>query len=299
MSAISIKDLRKSFDGVEAVKGISFDVPEGSYFAFLGVNGAGKSTTISILCSLLKRDSGEVEVFGRDPSDPDVRRDIGVVFQEAMMDGRMTVRENVSVRGAMYGLKGGELRESVESALELSDSLDFADHRYGSLSGGQRRRADIARALVHGPRLLILDEPTSGLDPKTRMHIGETLRSLNRDRGITVFLTTHYMEEASCADDVVVLDKGRVIARGTPSELKDRWCSDCMRIRPKDPAELKARLGSMGIGFEEDGPDLVVGLASTADAVPIINEVGGMIASFEVRMGTLDDAFIRMTEASE
>ena len=171
MLAIRVSDLRKSYGDHEAVKGISFTVEEGSFFAFLGPNGAGKSTSISILCSLLGEDSGEVEILGNDLSDPASRTNIGVVFQESIMDPRLTVRENITLRGAMYGLKGDELKSKVNRAMEKTDALSFSDSKYGSLSGGQRRRADIARALVHEPRILFLDEPTSGLDPQSRQSI--------------------------------------------------------------------------------------------------------------------------------
>ena len=222
MSAISVRDLRKSYGDVEAVKGISFDVPEGSFFAFLGPNGAGKSTTISIICSLLDYDSGEVRVFDTDVSDPSVKREIGVVFQDAMMDGRLTVRENLSVRGGMYGMTGDVLERAVDRAIRVSDSSEFADRPYGKLSGGQRRRADIARALVHGPRLLLLDEPTAGLDPQTRSRIWGTITELNRTEGLTVLLTTHDRKLAGSYADKIYEVKGRALVQASPQAILDQ-----------------------------------------------------------------------------
>ncbi len=295
MDAISVDGLRKSFGDIEAVKGISFSVPEGAFFAFLGPNGAGKSTTISIICSLLKADSGEVSIFGKDVSDPSVRSDMGVVFQDPMMDARLTVRENVRIRGAMYGLSGDALEDSVSSALSAADAAEFADRMYGKLSGGQRRRADIARALVHSPRLLLLDEPTSGLDPQTRARIWETVKDLNREHGMTVLLTTHYMEEASGADDIVVIDRGSIAAHGTPSALKDRYCRDRMTFEPTDMDAATEVLSSLGIGYAVGSGTVTVELGSTADAVPIVKALDYLIGSFEVRSGTLDDAFIAIT----
>ncbi len=295
MDAISVRGLRKSYGGLEAVKGISFDVPEGSFFAFLGPNGAGKSTTISIVCSLLDFDSGEVEVFGRPVSDPSVKAEMGVVFQDPMMDSRLTVRENLTLRGGLYGLSGDRLRDSVDRAIGVSDSAEFADRRYGTLSGGQRRRADIARALVHGPRLLLLDEPTSGLDPQTRRHIWETVTRLRDEEGMTVLLTTHYMEEAAGADDVVIINHGEIAARGSPATLRERYCSDRMVIVPVDMGASMAVLDSMGVGFTVRADTIEVPLARTVDAVPLIARLDGMMESLEVLTGTLDDAFIRIT----
>ena len=295
MDAITVKDLRKSFGDLEAVKGISFSVPEGTFFAFLGPNGAGKSTTISIICSLLEPDSGEASIFGRDVSDPAVRSDMGVVFQDPMMDGRLTVKENVRVRGAMYGLSGDALEDAVSSALSTADATEFADRMYGKLSGGQRRRADIARALVHSPKLLVLDEPTSGLDPQTRSRIWETVKELNRSRKMTVLLTTHYMEEASSADDIVIIDHGSIVAHGTPSALKDRFCRDRMTFEPTDMEKAKSVLDGMGLGYTVNHGMMAVELGSTADAVPVVKALDSLILSFEVRSGTLDDAFIAIT----
>ena len=295
MNAISVRDLRKSYGDVEAVKGISFDVPEGSFFAFLGPNGAGKSTTISIICSLLDYDSGEVRVFDTDVSDPSVKGEIGVVFQDAMMDGRLTVRENLSVRGGMYGMTGDVRESAVDRAILVSDSAEFADRPYGKLSGGQRRRADIARALVHSPRLLLLDEPTSGLDPQTRRRIWDTVNRLNREEGLTILLTTHYMEEAAGADDIVIVNHGEIAAHGTPAMLRERYCSDRMTVVPKDMDGVASVLSDAGIGFSVRADTVEIPLASTVDAAPVVAMLDGMIDSLEVRNGTLDDAFIRIT----
>lgn len=295
MSAISVRGLRKSYGDREAVKGIDFEVPEGSFFAFLGPNGAGKSTTISIICSLMEQNSGEVLLFGNDSSLPEVRRDIGVVFQDSMMDRMLTVRENVTLRGSMYGLTGDDLKDAVSSAISKADAMEFADQRYGQLSGGQRRRADIARALVHSPRILLLDEPTSGLDPQTRKTIWETITTLNRDSGMTIFLTTHYMEEASESDDVVIIDHGTIVAHGTPVQLREKYCSDNMVLVPLDMEKLCSALDSSGTPYTVVKDVVHMDIQNTMDALPIIESVKGLISSFEVRMGTLDDAFINIT----
>lgn len=298
MTAVTVRDLRRSFGGTEAVKGISFEVPEGSFFAFLGPNGAGKSTTISIICSLLDRDSGDVRVFGMDPANPQTRSLIGVVFQDQMLDPRLTVRENVRIRGAMYGLD--DLDTAVDEAVSEADAEEFADRPYGKLSGGQRRRADIARALVHRPRLLILDEPTAGLDPQTRRNIWETITDLNRRSGLTVFLTTHYMEEASVADDIVIVNKGEIIAHGTPATLKESFCSDSMVVQPRDMDSVRRVLDCSDITYRVENDTVVIPLASTLDSVPIIASLDGLMSSLEVRTGSLDDAFINITgEAME
>ena len=295
MSAISVRGLRKSYGDREAVKGIDFEVPEGSFFAFLGPNGAGKSTTISIICSLMEQDSGEVLLFGNDSSLPEVRRDIGVVFQDSMMDRMLTVRENVTLRGSMYGLTGDDLKDAVSSAISKADAMEFADQRYGQLSGGQRRRADIARALVHSPRILLLDEPTSGLDPQTRKTIWETITTLNRESGMTIFLTTHYMEEASESDDVVIIDHGTIVAHGTPVQLREKYCSDNMVLVPLDMEKLCSALDSSGTPYTVVKDVIHMDIQNTMDALPIIESVKDLISSFEVRMGTLDDAFINIT----
>lgn len=279
MNAVSVSCLRRSFGGLEAVKGVSFDVPEGSFFAFLGPNGAGKSTTISMICGLLEPDSGSAEVFGRPASDPSARRDVGVVFQEPMMDARLTVRENLALRGSLYGLSGAELDEGVAGALRAADATGFADRRYGELSGGMRRRADIARALVHRPRLLLLDEPTAGLDPRTRKAIWDSVLELDRGSGLTVLLTTHHMEEAAGADGVVVIDRGEVVARGTPASLKEAYGGDRMSFVPTDAAEAERALEAAGVAYTESKGTISVALESTLDAVPLIGLLDGLMES--------------------
>lgn len=293
MQAISVRGLVKSYGDVQAVKGISFDVPQGSFFAFLGPNGAGKSTTISSICSLLTPDSGTIEIMGKSISDPAVRSSLGIVFQDPALDKKLTVRENLAIKGSLYGLDN--LETAVDKAIAEADCVEFADQRYGTLSGGQRRRADIARALVHGPSILILDEPTSGLDPHTRKLLWDEIFKLNKEQGITVLLTTHYMEEAANADDVVIIDHGEIVAHGTPTELKEMFSSDRLTIIPKEADVVEKILSDAGIGFSADKSILTVPLTRTVDAIPVLELVKEHIASFEVRTGSLDDAFVSIT----
>lgn len=297
MAAVSVHGLRKSYGDLEAVKGISFDVKEGSFFAFLGPNGAGKSTTISIICSLLDYDSGTVEVFGKNPAE--ARTEIGVVFQDHMLDDKLTVRENVSLRGSMYGLKGQELKDAVDKVLALTDSNEFADRRYGTLSGGQKRRADIARALVHDPKMIVLDEPTAGLDPQSRTMLWRTVFNLNRETGLTVFLTTHYMEEASDADDIVIIDHGEIVAQGTSDELKEQYCTDYIRAIPKDQESFINKLSFENIRFTMDKGIFIIPVSDTIRSIGLLNKFRDDLESFEVRKGTLDEAFIKITGGAD
>ena len=295
MNSLSVKELRKSFGDTDAVKGISFDVPEGSFFAFLGPNGAGKSTTMSMICSLLKPDSGSIEIFGKPLSDKSVRSDIGVVFQDPMLDDVLTVRENLTLRASMYGIPDSEVGDCVDRALTAADATEFADRKYGKLSGGMRRRADIARALVHSPKLLLLDEPTAGLDPQTRKVMWDSIYRLNRENGMTVMLTTHYMEEAAEADDVVIINRGEIVAHGSPAVLKETYGKDSMTVLPKDMADTESVLKSNGVGYRISKDTVIIPLESTLDSVPIINMLEGMMESFEVVTGSMDNVFIAIT----
>ncbi|MBE6524271.1 MAG: ATP-binding cassette domain-containing protein [Thermoplasmata archaeon] len=294
--AIYVDSLCKSYGDFPAVKGISFDVEEGSFFAFLGPNGAGKSTTISMLCSLLPKNSGTITIFGKDPEE--ARAEIGMVFQDNKLDDRLTVRENLEVRGSLYGFGKEELASRVEIALEKSGSQEFADRQYSKLSGGQKRRAEIARAIIHDPKILLLDEPTAGLDPQTRKLIWNNIYDLKRG-GMTVFLTTHYMEEAADADDIVIISNGEIVAHGTPAVLKEKYSSDYIEILPKNAEYLKAELDREGLEYTVRSDVLRIPIDDTKKAIPIVNRFEDQIESFEVRTGTLDDAFINITGGIE
>ncbi len=225
MAAIEVRDLVKTYGQHQAVKGISFDVDEGEFFAFLGENGAGKSTTINILCTILQKTSGSVSILGHDiDAEADaIRRSIGIVFQNSVLDDRLTVAQNLYTRGSYYGLSRKETAARVEPFRGPFDLDDILGQDYGTLSGGQRRRVDIVRALLHQPRILFLDEPTTGLDPRSRRNLWDYLTKLRRSQNMTLFLTTHYMEEADGADHVVIMDKGSVIEDDTPANLKAKY----------------------------------------------------------------------------
>lgn len=210
---IEIKNLNKSFGEVKAVQDLSFCVKKGELFAFLGVNGAGKSTTISVLCGQLKKDGGSVEVCGvdADKSMDAVKRRLGVVFQNSVLDSALTVRDNLVSRAALYGITGMAFEKRLTELDSLLGLKELYKRTVGKLSGGQRRRIDIARALVHEPEILILDEPTTGLDPQTRKLLWDVISKMRKEKNMTVFLTTHYMEEAADADYVVILDSGKIV----------------------------------------------------------------------------------------
>ena len=290
---IEIQGLRKSFKEVKAVQDISFRVRHGEFFAFLGVNGAGKSTTISILCGQLSKDAGKVLIGGVDlDEDPDVaRRSFGVVFQSSVLDKPLTVRQNLESRAALYGIVGDLFEARLSELCDLLDLHDLLGRTVGKLSGGQRRRIDIARALIHRPRILILDEPTTGLDPQTRKLLWNVISSLRKSENMTVFLTTHYMEEAAEADYVVILDSGRIVANGTPHELKNEYAGDFLYLYGV-AAEAVAALGApysvVPGGFRIEVP-------TTAAAAELIRQSPDLFCDFEVTKGKMDDVFLAVT----
>lgn len=294
---ISVDNLVKSYGPVEAVRNISFKVEQGKLFAFLGPNGAGKSTTIDIISTLLKEDSGRVtikdNIVGID--DDKIRSLIGVVFQDSLLDDLLTVRENLLLRGSFYGLGKKELDKAIEKSAKACGVHEFLDRPYGKLSGGQRRRSDIARALINTPEILFLDEPTTGLDPQTRRNIWKTIKKMQVDSGMTVFLTTHYMEEAAEADYVIVIDNGEIAASGTPSQLKDKYTRDRLVMTARDIEELKVKIEKDGHKNTASADNIIVEIASTFDAIPIIDKYREDLISFEVLKGTMDDAFINIT----
>lgn len=293
MNAIEVSDLKKYFGDVKAVDGISFNVDAGQLFAFLGPNGAGKSTTIDILCSLLTPDHGDVKIFGHPIGSESeaIRSDIGIVFQNGTLDAKLTVKENLLFRGGLYGSEN--IDDRVKRAMDIVEISDLADRRYGKLSGGQKRRTDIARALVNTPKLLFLDEPTTGLDPQTRHNVWEVIQNL-KDEGMTIFLTTHYMEEAAGADYVVVIDNGRISAEGTPTDLKERFSSDTVRIVPHDLKGFMDILRADEISFTEKGGVITIPVDHTLESLPLIDRYRDHIANIQILNGTLDDAFVNI-----
>lgn len=290
---IEIQHLEKFFGDVHAVQDLSFSVREGELFAFLGVNGAGKSTTINILCGQLAKDGGSVAICGRDlDADPDaVKRSLGVVFQSSALDKDLSVRENLLSRAALYGIRGAEARRRIA---ELAERLEFADYLnrpLSKLSGGQRRRIDIARALLHRPGILILDEPTTGLDPQTRMVLWQFIAELRRTEGMTVFLTTHYMEEAADADYVVILDHGKISAEGTPLQLKNEWTGDFITLYGVSGDEAR----SLGAPCEPLRDAYRVAVPDTAAATALILAHPDVFRDYEITKGRMDDVFLAVT----
>lgn len=290
---IRIDHLCKSFGDVKAVDDISFRVGEGELFAFLGVNGAGKSTTINIICGQLSKDSGTVSIDGADiDTELDrVKRTLGVVFQGSVLDKELSVSDNLESRAALYGIHGAAFRRRLAELAGLLEFGDLLSRPIGKLSGGQRRRIDIARALLHEPKILILDEPTTGLDPQTRTTLWRVIGTLRRERGMTVFLTTHYMEEAADADYVVILDRGRIAAHGTPLELKNTYTGDFITVYGIGEDEVK----QLGAPYEPLRDAWRVTVPDTAAATEMIIKHPGLFRDFEITKGKMDDVFLAVT----
>lgn len=295
MDSICIHNLTKSYGDVQAVRGISFSVEQGSLFAFLGLNGAGKSTTIHILSSILAKDSGKVLIGGYDldTQSDQIRRIMGIVFQHSVLDQSLQVRENLRVRASLYGIHGKEFSSALDDVTQCLDLQDILNRPYGKLSGGQRRRVDIARALIARPKILILDEPTTGLDPQTRMTVWDRIEQLRRSRGMTVFLTTHYMEEANRADRVVILDSGKIVANDTPVGLKNKYATNEIRLylprtetntKLLQPYGAEYRDGQYRIAFRKGGQarDFLLAHPEWLD-------------DFEVVKGDMDTVFLQVT----
>lgn len=290
---IEIENLSKSFKDVKAVSDLSFSVNKGELFAFLGVNGAGKSTTISIICNQLKKDSGKIVIDGVDidKNSESINSKLGVVFQASVLDGFLTVYDNLKNRAALYGIYGKEFEKRLD---ELSDILNFKDllkRSVKKLSGGQRRKIDIARALFHHPKILILDEPTTGLDPQTRKNIWNVINKLRKEEQITVLLTTHYMEEAADADYVVIIDSGKKVASGTPLELKNKYTGDFITLyNVKEEDVIK-----LGFPYEVIRDAYRIAIPDTKTASNLIIEHQDIFNDFEITKGKMDDVFLQVT----
>ena len=290
---IEISHLYKSFKDVKAVSDLSFCVKKGELFAFLGVNGAGKSTTISIICNRLRKDSGSVIINGEDIDSHDfsIKKDLGVVFQNCVLDKALSVKDNLESRAALYGICGKEFEERLAQLDSLLDISPLLKRAVGKLSGGQRRRVDIARALLHSPKILILDEPTTGLDPQTRKTLWKVISDLREKDGLTVFLTTHYMEEAAEADYVVIIDSGKIVAEGTPLELKNQFTGDFITIYGSDEEKVK----SLELPYEKITDGYRIAVADTKKATELIVRYPQIFEDYEVVKGKMDDVFLTVT----
>lgn len=290
---IEVKNLNKSFGDVKAVRDLSFVVKEGELFAFLGENGAGKSTTINIICSQLSKDSGSVVIDGTDIDTNafESKVKLGVVFQKSVLDSSLSVYDNLRSRAALYGIFDEEFERKLNHLAEILNFGDLLTRRVGKLSGGQRRRIDIARALLHEPKILILDEPTTGLDPQTRKTLWNVISDLRKTKNLTVFLTTHYMEEAADADYVVIIDKGELTASGTPLELKNKYTEDYVTVYGITEEEAK----SLGESYEKIRDAYRFSVSSTKEAVSLIIKNPEIFSDFEVTKGKMDDVFLAVT----
>lgn len=290
---MEISHLHKAFGQVQAVQDLNFHVKKGELFAFLGVNGAGKSTTINIMCGELRKDSGSVQICGADlDREPDsIRRRLGVVFQNSVLDRDLSVRDNLRSRAALYGIRGRDFEKRLEELSQLLEFDDLLRRPLGKLSGGQRRRIDIARALLHGPEILILDEPTTGLDPQTRVNLWQVVERLRREAGLTVFLTTHYMEEAADADYVVIIDHGQIAAEGTPLALKNTYTGDFITLYGSSEAQVK----QLGASYETIRDAYRVFVPNTAAATELILKYPEIFRDYEITKGKMDDVFLAVT----
>lgn len=292
---IEIKNLHKSFNYVKAVNGISFKVKRGELFAFLGVNGAGKSTTINILTGILKKDSGECFIDGHNVNETmKILPNIGIVFQSSILDSKLNVYENLKYRAMLYSLSKSEFNESLNFFINRFELKDILKKPVGKLSGGQKRKIDIVRALIHHPKILILDEPTTGLDPKTRKIVWGLIEELRATNGLTVLLTTHYMEEATRANYVVIIDNGNIVTEGTPAYLKEKYASDYLKIY-KYSKDLQAFLLKSDLNYKINNGIIEIKLSSTNEAKEFILNHSTDIEDLEIIKGTMDDVFLNAT----
>ncbi len=292
-AVIEIKNLNKSFGEVCAVSDLSFEVRQGELFAFLGVNGAGKSTTINILCGGLSKDSGSISVDGLD-LDKDlhkIKSELGVVFQNSVIDSALSVYDNLQSRAALYGIFGDEFKARLDELADLLDFKDLLKRTVGKLSGGQRRRIDVARALFHRPKILILDEPTTGLDPQTRKKLWNVIATLRESENMTVLLTTHYMEEAAEADYVVIIDNGKMSAKGTPLELKNTYTGDYITIY----GACETEVAKLGLEYEAIRDAYRLSVANTKAATDLIVKNPELFTDYEITKGKMDDVFLAVT----
>lgn len=292
-TVIKIDNLYKSFKDIKAVNNLSLRVRRGELFAFLGVNGAGKSTTISLICGNLKIDSGTIQVCGEDVSSNSniIKNKIGIVFQDSVLDASLSVYDNLKYRASLYGINGCLFKKRYLELEKLFDLSEIKNKQIKKLSGGQKRRVDIARAIINKPEILILDEPTTGLDPGTRKKIWNIIRSLRKENNMTVFLTTHYMEEAASADYITILDRGKVIAEGTPHELKNKYAKDTIIIYNVKEDEIK----KLKLDYKKIRDAYKIEIDGTEKATELIIKNKSLFKDYEVIKGNMDDVFLAAT----
>jgi ABC-2 type transport system ATP-binding protein len=296
-NSIEVKNFTKKFGDFVAVDDISFEVQQGSIFAFLGPNGAGKSTTINTLCTIQDKTSGELKINGYDVSrqKDKVRNDIGIVFQESTMDEKLTIKENIKLHCDFYNVPKNEVAERINFVLQLVDLESRKNSPVESLSGGMKRRAEIARGLVHFPKILFLDEPTTGLDPQTRANVWDYILKLQKQKDITIFLTTHYMDEAEICDKVAIIDKGRIVAHDTPNNLKKQYTSTRMEMESSDQEKLIAYLDHLEIKHQTIENKIIAFVHDPKQMITILNDNQHIILDLEVKKGSLNDVFIAIT----
>lgn len=295
---LEVRDLVKRYGNFVAVNNISFKVKKGSLFAFLGLNGAGKSTTINIITSIIVKNSGKVFINGRDLDRESykIKSEIGIVFQNSVLDGALSAKENLQIRSRYYGIKKNEWKEREKILIDMLDLSSFYDKPIAKLSGGQKRRVDIARAMVHNPKLLILDEPTTGLDPQTRVSVWNLINMLREKTGMTVFLTTHYMEEAEKATYIVVMNKGSIIAEGTPNELKNTYSSDYLILHSRREKKTDDILTQdYSYIYNNDLHFYKIKMKDTLSALDFL-KMHPEYSDFEIIKGNMDNVFLNITE---
>ena len=297
-AAIEVEGLTRRFGETVAVDGISFRVSAGDVFGFLGPNGAGKSTTVKMLCTLLAPSGGRARVAGHDVATAarEVRRELGLLFQDPSVDGRLTARENLQLHAVMYGVPRRQRTRRIAEALDWVELSAQADQRVVTFSGGMRRRLELARALLHRPRILFLDEPTVGLDPQTRRSLWERLLALRRAEGTTIFMTTHYLEEAENCDRLAVIDHGRIVAEGTPDALREGAGEHRVALSTADDAAAEAELARrLGAPPQRTDRGLEFAAGSGEQALAALAAFPVEIRSFAVSKPTLEDAFVALT----
>lgn len=294
---IEVKNYTKKYGDFTAVDDVSFEVKEGSIFAFLGPNGAGKSTTINTLCTMMEKTAGTLLIDGKDVSTEKdaVREAIGVVFQSQTLDEKMTVNENLKMHCVFYGVPKQEVKDRINFVLTLVDLLDWQNKSVSSLSGGMKRRVEIARALLHYPKVLFLDEPTSGLDPQTRNRMWEYITRLQKEKNITIFLTTHYMDEAEICDHVAIMDNGKIMVNDTPENLKRLYTKDKAIVKVSNPDVFEAALKRDDHTYKKEKETFYIDIDAVQDFLQFVEPFKNELKDLEIKKGTLNDVFLEIT----